>query len=488
MKTMSALAGMFFLAMAIPAVAQVPTSPRHVGKARYVYPGEESPVSILSRLLKEGNWQRLEHYGQELITTLGNSEKITSLLGDTRRNYYSLVWADAGDDGKPVVRRLLVHQGLSPQHAMQLPGLKSTWPADAGTTPESSPPAARGITSGGARQMLDVYLTDARSASLTSTYVLTPVENPLTAQLPDVVAKLNVLGFLGSALGTAAAEAPSILIYVNQPDVPMSRATIQIKDVLSTAISSEQLKNKAQTTLESVQLRQARTSLCANSLASALQKRIDTEANTDACQTGSAACADALKKAVDTTFNEVVPKCAAEAPGAVDPVVAVEAEFAKVVEAGGAQIVRGESALTNEPPTRFTFGLLTGLLIGNTTLGPDRVKVDGNKIVKAPLDRSMTMAVLNIHLRGYDAKWPEVTWAERFHVFVGGVITPDFGVSTGIGLGIVRGLSVNGGAAVLFMNTAKPGETIGEEPKNGNDPFRTRAGVGGFFGLSYAFK
>lgn len=477
----------FTLAAATPAIAQLPASPRFVGEARHVYSGTESPVEILSRLHKAGDWRRLQRYGQELITTLGNDATVKPLLGVTNRDYYNLVWVAEGDDGKQVVRRLLVHKGLPPQHASQLPGLRTKWPAVSNSTPQD-PPSPLGFTKGGGAQLLDVYLTDATRASLTSTYVFTPVRNPLVTQLPDVIGKLNVLGFLGSAAGTAGDTANSILVYVNQPDLPMSRAKIQIKDAISTRITAEQLKNKAAKTLASVELRQARTSPCAKALAADIKRRIDTAAGIPACQNGEKGCADELKGVVEAGMKAVVPGCAAEPPSSTDPVVAVEQEFKKVVEAGGAQVVTGEAALTNAPPTRFTYGLMTALLIGNTTLKENRVKVDGNKIAKAPLPRSMTMVMLNMHPRGYDAEWPEVTRAERTRFFVGGVLTPDFGVASGVGFGVVRGLSVNTGAAWLFMETPKTDEKIGDEPKNGNDPFRTRVGLGGFIGLSYTFK
>src|SRR5438067_4809089 len=146
MKTTVGVIWLFAVALAVPAAAQVPTKPRHIGEARYEYPqGGESPVAILSRLLKDGDWRRLQHYGQELIATLGGNTATRDLLGDTRRNYYNLIWTDAGDDGKPAVRRVMVHAGLEPQHATQLPGLTATWPDDPGTV-VASPPANRPLT------------------------------------------------------------------------------------------------------------------------------------------------------------------------------------------------------------------------------------------------------------------------------------------------------------------------------------------------------
>jgi hypothetical protein len=169
-------------------------------------------------------------------------------------------------------------------------------------------------------------------------------------------------------------------------------------------------------------------------------------------------------------------------------VVATEQEFRKLVVSGGARVVTGETSAVNQPFTRLSYGLMSGLLIGNTTLKEARVEVDGGKIVNAPLDRALTMVVLNIHPWTYDIEWPKVSWAERFRTFAGGVITPDFGLTAGVGLGLVRGLTVNGGAVWLFMETPKANERVGEAPQDTNDPFRSRVGFGGFVGLSYTFK
>ena len=95
-----------------------------------------------------------------------------------------------------------------------------------------------------------MLLTDAIEARLTSVYVSTPKDSPLVTQLPDVVTKLNIIGFLAGAAGTGN-TAPSILVSVNQPDLPMKRAEIKIKDAISTKQPPAALAEAAGKTLTS---------------------------------------------------------------------------------------------------------------------------------------------------------------------------------------------------------------------------------------------
>lgn len=477
---------------AAPAAGQVSSVPRHIGHERFAYPEGENPIDKLNQLRKSGNWQALQVHARQLLAALSSDEKVGRLLGDTATNYYNLVWQTEGDDGKPAVARVLVSARLRGEHSARIPGIGASWETISAESVASttSEPAKEPILDKRGPELLDVLLSDADSASLSSSYVFTPTADPLISQLPDVVSRLGILGFLAKADGTTSAESESILVYVNQPNMVMTRAKIQIRDVISVRLSAASLVREADKTYQSVRLRQARSSPCALSLAAGLRAALTAAAKTPACAGVTAECSPALKKAVDVTFEAIVPKCAAEPPGGAgfDPVVATEQEFRKLVTAGGAKTTVGDSVLTNLPRTRLGFGILAGMLVGHPSLEEDRVKVDGGKIVKAPFDRNLSMVVLNFHPKGYDSEWPRMSMAERLRLFVGGVLTPDFGVSAGIGVGLVRGLSVNIGAAWLLSETLKPGETLGEPPLNSNDPFKTKVATTGFVGFSYAFK
>src|SRR4029079_2691873 len=82
----------------------------------------------------------------------------------------------------------------------------------------------------------------------------------------------------------------------------------------------------------------------------------------------------------------------------------------------------------------------------------------------------LTMAMVNIHPAPYDAQQDRPTWAERFRLFAGTSITPDFGIGGGAGVMIVRGLTVNVGWANLFVKTPRAGLSIGQTPPVGKAP------------------
>jgi len=110
----------------------------------------------------------------ELLQTLKKDDKVGPLLGNVQKNYYSVVWQSTGPDGKDVITRVLVHVGLPPQHAARIPGLSSKFPAPAKTDPQPPFPAPEGLFESRVAKLLDVLLTDAIEARLTSVYVSTP--------------------------------------------------------------------------------------------------------------------------------------------------------------------------------------------------------------------------------------------------------------------------------------------------------------------------
>jgi len=231
----------------------------------------------------------------------------------------------------------------------------------------------------------------------------------------------------------------------------MTRAEIKIKDAISTKQPPAALAEAAGKALTSVRLRQARTSPCALSAAEAMKKAIDDVTGGPSCTAGGEACATAAKGAIEKAFADTVTMCRPESGPAYgfDPVAATEQEFKNLVVAGGAKVITGESTLANTPLTRFSYGLMGGLLVGHPRIKEPRVKVENGKIVSAPMDHALTIVVVNMHPAAYDAEWPVVSMAERFRFFGGAVLTPDFGATVGAGFGIVRGLSINIGVALL---------------------------------------
>jgi hypothetical protein len=478
------------------AEAQIPTVPRYLGQAPYVYEGR-SPIDILNQHQTSGDWNRLQAYARELLKDLAAKEDLKPLLGNIGRDYYNFIWESTNADGKAIINRVLVHRDLEPQHASRLPGLSydAVPPAaeqlvEEAKQPLPAEPQPQTPVSGGGPYLFDLLLSTAAVASLSSVYVTTPAADPLLAQLPDVVARVNVLGFVAKAAGTGNADRAQILVYVNQALLPVPRGAVKIKDVIATRTPSIILQREVSDTFTAVVMRQARTSACAVALANALKTELDAKSKEPACTIASDSCSSSFKSAIASTYANTVAACAAEAPAAVgfDPVMAVEQEFKKLIAAAGPKQTTGESTLTNTPLTRYSFGLLTGVLIGRTSMKEPRVKIDAGRIAPAPTDRLMSMVVFNMHPKPYDAEWNRMSKEESFRVFFGTVMTPDFGLSAGLGFGLVRGLAVNVGVAAMLSDAVKGSDTIGAEPADQRDPFRTIPAMAAFAGFSYTFK
>jgi hypothetical protein len=482
------------------AFAQIPTVPRHIGQAMYTFT-DRSPIKILTQHQTSGDWTKLQAYARELLKDFAKHAELKAMIGDVTTDYYNFVWESTNADGKAVVNRVLVQMQLKPQHASRLPGVSYKGPAalsedalvqQAKAVPPVEAPIETVIPFDGPR-VFDLLLSDNPVSSLSSVYVSTPAVNPAVAQLPDVVARVNVFGFAAKALGTGNSPT-QIRVYVNQPVLPVSRAAIKIKDVIATRAAALDLLSDVETTQVNLRTRQARTSACArrlnDSLKAALDAAIKRPPPNNVCDSASDKCSALVKTTIAETYVSTVAACAPEtlAPVGFDPVAAVEQEYKKLIATAGPKQTTGESTLTNTPLTRLSFGVMSGLLIGRTSLKEARVKMDGGKIANAPLERALTMVVLNIHPQAFDAEWNRMSREERLRVFFGTVLTPDFGFTAGAGLGIVRGLAFNAGAVFLLSETVKAGEKVGDPPKDTKDPFRSQLGIGGFIGFSYAFK
>jgi hypothetical protein len=75
-------------------------------------------------------------------------------------------------------------------------------------------------------------------------------------------------------------------------------------------------------------------------------------------------------------------------------------------------------------------------------------------------------------------------------VFTGAAIAPDFGLVGGIAYSPIRGLAVNLGYSVMWVNAPRDG-VIPHEPVPEalrNDPLRSAIAGTWFWGLSYSFQ
>lgn len=138
----------------------------------------------------------------------------------------------------------------------------------------------------------------------------------------------------------------------------------------------------------------------------------------------------------------------------------------------------------NRPLSRWSFGAGAAVIAAASVPTP-RVDLDsGGVIVADPLPRVMAMAHVNWSPRGYDGDAPAVSGAERVRLFAGAALTPDFGITGGVTVLVVRGVGVSTGVAFLFAK-GTGAEAIGRVPANPSRPFRLAVPAAWFIGLTF---
>lgn len=461
--------------------AQVVTAPESLAKATVTCTGCEAPAVVLSRHLLRGDMAKLQGYASELLHTLSRTGpgELRKALGDVRRNYYRLVWVARDESGGTAVQSAVVHDGAT-EAVRVLPGI----------TPSSSV------------QLLDVFVSADAGAMLDSQYVSTAVKDPLMAQIPAFVEKTGVIGFLaGLPLARGDDTTVSTTYSVARATLPLERADVKIKDTVVVPGSSGGLRRASADLRDRLLIREARLSACAQGLARADADAIAAGLGRPSCtaapgQTGLApggvnACRAELLDLLDAEYRKAAACHDAAPPPGVDPLPVVDKQFSDLVGTLRETRRTAEWKLSNAPRTRYTFGVLSAAIIGSPNYSGDtiRAKVGANgTLIQDPLPTFLTMAVVNIHPVPYDAQQDRPSASERVRVFAGTTITPDFGIGGGVGVMIVRGLTINAGWVNLFVKTPRQGLKLGQTPPAGQTPLTVgNAGIW-FAGLGYNFK
>ncbi|HVT14990.1 MAG TPA: hypothetical protein VHQ90_02265 [Thermoanaerobaculia bacterium] len=111
-----------------------------------------------------------------------------------------------------------------------------------------------------------------------------------------------------------------------------------------------------------------------------------------------------------------------------------------------------------------------------------------NMFVPDPPSPALTFVTADFHPKLYDETTFSPTRAERWRVMIGAAITPNAGIVLGGGYELIRGLSFEGGGALLLGNVLPPGAKF-SDPATGK-ALHTRIGFFGklFVGLGYSFQ
>jgi hypothetical protein len=139
----------------------------------------------------------------------------------------------------------------------------------------------------------------------------------------------------------------------------------------------------------------------------------------------------------------------------------------------------------NVPLRRYSLGVVAGFAVGADD--DQRAELKSDKVAVDPMNDVVTAITVNIHPKRYDPNALAMTPAERYRCFLGATYTPEFGLMGGVGIGLIRGLSVNVGYGVMRINEIRSGDEFGEAPSRPEDPFDNAAAGFGFLGLGYKF-
>jgi hypothetical protein len=361
MKTASFIV-LFFLVELVS--AQVPARGIKVGDGYADFPTDK--LLEATNIYFSGDWAKLQQSTIDLLKTLqfhaSDNSYSNDVALDFERHYYSVAFVYTAPDKSEDVLRFLVHSPPTEPYVSRIPGIKA----------------------GDRRKFYEVFLTLNPKDILISTYYSTREKSPLESQIPKFLKQFDpkVLENLTAAIG------PSKRIYavLSRIDLPFSRASIEVEDV------------------------------------------------------------------VQRPEDKVTTK----------------------------------SKIFNRPLTRFSFGLVSSLVLSSSE-SDTRATIQSGNLTEDPLRGPMPMGVVNIHPWRYDADLEDVSWKERFRLFAGGILSPDFGFSAGGGLQLIRGFSVNAGVGLLFIDTLKAGEELGEKPVDSDDPFEYGTATAFFFGVGYNF-
>lgn len=438
----------------------------------------KGPVTALNDRFQSGDWKAALRVAKHLLDqTRCDADPAAAVAANYRTSHVWLTWV--GDDvfENRGVRRMLVHDAAAP-YKLDLPGITRVY---------------------------EVFVSDRKASTLIALVTSTEKADPTLEQIPAVVAKiLPALFGLAATIGqpvqpggrTPAVAGfpppPSFWATPFQIDLPARRASLAIKAIAGELTSPEEFRR---TTSKYALTVGFRTSACALELAEANSAAAAGAYESGACTPVKgedpmertrlclAAFDGALRSGLTTLHDGA--RCSTDAE--TKAMAAVDEQFRTLLTSGVSREVTTEITVANTPRQRVSFGLVEAVAFAAKLQDP-RVKLTGNGTVQAdPLPRLLTIVTVNTSFRGYDASAITASPQEKVRWFAGAVVLPDFGVAAGLSFLPIRGVSVNGGIAGLFVKSAAA-NAIGSQPKDATDPFRLGTAWAAFLGVGYNFK
>jgi hypothetical protein len=386
---------------------------------------------------------------------------------DLERDVVQLIWVDTDALKKDnVVYHALIQKDDAEPFGATLPGIAAP------------------------RRAFEIFVSSRDKDAIASTYASTRQRDPLEEQLPDFAKAIfePLVTLLASTQATlrgralpASVTAATHYATVSQVMLPFARAAIHVEVRVAVAPGVASIQGDVQRLFERNAFITGAHSECARSL----NEKLKTEVHNQAviCSGSPGGCVPAVTEKFNAEFKNTVGSCGSEADR--KELMAVDTSYREFVTGLTAVTVSGAFDLKNSPRRLVSLGVASAYAFRGGVVNATRVKLDDGNIVADPLDRRMSLVVVNFGFKPY-AFSP--TNAERYRWVVGAVVTPDFGVAAGVSASIVRGLAVNFGGAIIGVRGKHDDDQIGSPPTHGEDPFRLSAARVLFLGLGYNFK
>jgi hypothetical protein len=393
---------------------------------------------------------------------------------DPKKNIIAVVWVSEDVPGKLVVRRLHLPRVANHRNALDLPGVS----------------AASG------KSLYEFFVAADRLSVLRSGYTFTREESEVAAQLPAFAERIaGPLFTLVSALRSAEDVAPRarasawvsshVFATITRVTVPYSRASVQWTARAVVPMAEREFRERAEALASKWRLVNAPHSPAAADFAADLATTVVEVAGSQVCWTESSDGAKCLKAFADQLTahydNATNPGLSKEDKNNID------ADFRRFVFELKPLEVETQAAFRNIPPIRATLGVAAGVVLKDWPKDT-RVDLSDGMLVADPMRSQLAMVTVNWTPWGYDADAFHVSRAERFRLFGGAVLTPDFGVGVGGAVLLARGLAINAGVAWLFFRAPDDKSQVGGPPADPQDPFSLGYTTAVILGVSYNFK
>ena len=494
------------------ASAQVPTAPESMTAAPFLIRRPPSDLETLTRWYNLSDWIRLQAQARDIICVVqrdaqemidaddnreyescaataasvgtasgsqrASGSEVASAL-DLQRNHVALMWLGADAFGKRQLMRVVVHRTSGQPYSLDLPGVSAS-PRDG--------------------ELVELFLSRSPLGRMTSLYTSTREDDPLLKELPAFIQALA--GPLFATIGTIAGNVPGVVretvevpprpklaATVKRVGLPFRRASIRLEAVAREPVSTGDFAQSALRLASTLSFSTLPRSPCARKLAATLAAELPVVTQAAVCSAATAeprSCLTAFDTVLSSSFDAAVASCeGGKLPaGERSALETVDARFRELVETGTSTSANLDVTFKNRPPSRFAFGAGSGVM-ARASLSRSRVTTKNGVLVADPLNRVMTTVFVNWSPAGYDAQDPRISPAERFRMFFGAAITPDFGPAFGLNVLLVRGIGVTAGGAFLFGKGADLAE-IGKAPAKPDDPYKLSIARTVFVGISYS--